>query len=167
MARCRAGGQVLPLVRLQEEHIERIVQSVPGGVANIQDIYPLAPLQEGILFHYLLDEYSGGDVYSRPMLLSVSSRERLNELVVALQAVIDRHDVLRTAVLWEQLPRPVPPRLASAGRRSPRRNGGAGGRTSRSRSRSGYWSSPSSTSCARSRRRCSQVSTCAGTGEPS
>ena len=24
-----------------------------------------------------------------------------------MQAVIDRHDVLRTAVLWEQLPRPV------------------------------------------------------------
>ena len=30
-----------------------------------------------------------------------------SELIAALQAVIDRHDVLRTAVLWEQLPRPV------------------------------------------------------------
>ncbi len=37
-------------------------------------------------------------------LLSYRSRERLEELIAALQAVIDRHDVLRTAVLWEQLP---------------------------------------------------------------
>jgi len=39
------------------------------------------------------------------MLLSLPSRERLEELIVALQAVIDRHDILRTALLWEQLPR--------------------------------------------------------------
>jgi amino acid adenylation domain-containing protein len=98
--------QMLPLVELEESHIERIVQSVPGGAVNIQDIYPLAPLQEGILFHHLLDE-QGGDIYARPMLLSLSSRERLEGLIVALQSVIDRHDVLRTGVLWEQLPRPV------------------------------------------------------------
>jgi amino acid adenylation domain-containing protein len=98
--------QMLPLVELEAEHIERIVQSVPGGAANVQDIYPLAPLQEGILFHHLLDE-QGGDTYVLPTALSVSSRERLEELITALQGVIDRHDVLRTAVLWEQLPQPV------------------------------------------------------------
>lgn len=98
--------QMLPLVDLDAEHIARIVQSVPGGAANVQDIYPLAPLQEGILFHHLLDE-GAGDAYVLPTVLAVSSRQRMQELIAALQAVIDAHEVLRTAVLWEHLPRPV------------------------------------------------------------
>lgn len=97
---------MLPLVALEPEEIERIVHSVPGGAANIQDIYPLAPPQEGILFHHLLNE-DAGDVYVLPILLSTSSRAQLDQLIEALQHVIDRHDVLRTAVRWEHLPTPV------------------------------------------------------------
>jgi len=106
-AKCaRITPQMLPLTRLNEEQIERIVQRVPGGVSNIQDIYPLAPLQEGILFQHLMNE-RGADAYVLPTLLSVASRSRLAALVEALQSAIDRHDVLRTMVLWERLPEPV------------------------------------------------------------
>ncbi|HEY4214130.1 MAG TPA: amino acid adenylation domain-containing protein [Steroidobacteraceae bacterium] len=98
--------QMLPLVDLESPHIERIVQAVPGGAANIQDIYPLAPLQEGILFHHLLDKHRG-DTYILSTVLWVSSRERLEDLIAGLQAAIDRHDNLRTAILWDELPRPV------------------------------------------------------------
>ena len=97
---------MLPLVQLEPEYIERIVRTVPSGPSNVQDIYPLAPLQEGILFHHLLSA-QGGDTYVVPTLLSVSSRRRLDELLAALQAVIDRHDVLRTAIVWDELPRPA------------------------------------------------------------
>lgn len=98
--------QMVPLVELEPEHIQRIAQLVPGGAANIQDIYPLTPLQEGMLFHHLLDA-DRGDAYVVPTVLAVSSHERLQELVAALQRVIGRHDILRTAVFWEQLPQPV------------------------------------------------------------
>src|ERR1035437_6102977 len=101
----RITPEMLTLVELDQEQIDRIVATVPGGAVNVQDIYPLAPLQEGILFHHLLSEQ--GDAYILPVLMALETREKLDAFLAALQQVIDRHDNLRSAILWQGLKKPM------------------------------------------------------------
>ncbi len=96
---------LLPLADLSQTDIDRIVAQVPGGIANIQDIYALSPLQDGILFHHVLSTH--GDPYLLSAHLAFADRAALDRYLHAISRLVERHDILRTAVLWDGLGSPV------------------------------------------------------------
>ncbi|MBO4228604.1 condensation domain-containing protein, partial [Bradyrhizobium neotropicale] len=97
--------QMLPLIELAQGEIDRILATVPGGVGNIQDIYGLSPLQDGILFHHLLA--TKGDPYLLVSQMAFADRGVLDRYLAAVQRVVDRHDILRTSFVWQGLSRPA------------------------------------------------------------
>ncbi|MCF7697458.1 AMP-binding protein, partial [Mycetohabitans sp. B2] len=97
--------EMLPLIDLTQADIDRIVAQVPDGVANIQDIYALSPLQDGILFHHLLA--TDGDPYLVVFQKAFADREQLDCYLDAVRQVVNRHDILRTAFVWEGMSMPA------------------------------------------------------------
>jgi len=95
--------EMLRLTDLDPAAIQRIVATVPGGAGNVQEIYPLAPLQQGLLYHHVTDDQ---DPYQQQVLFAFASQAQLQAFAEALQRVIDRHDILRTSLLWEGLEQP-------------------------------------------------------------
>jgi hypothetical protein len=73
--------------------------------SRIEDIYPLSPMQQGMLFHSLYSPESG--LYLSQ--LSCTFEEGLNEsaFVRAWQKMVDRHPIFRTMFVWEGLDEPV------------------------------------------------------------
>jgi aryl carrier-like protein len=57
-----------PSLALTQAQLDAIAAQVPGGAANIQDICPLGPLQQGMLFHHL--RQAQGDVFLTPFVLA-------------------------------------------------------------------------------------------------
>ncbi|RTQ82745.1 non-ribosomal peptide synthetase, partial [Stenotrophomonas maltophilia] len=104
-AQGRITPQHLPLVALEQEQIDALVGTIREGTPSIQDIYPLGPLQQGVLFHSLLD--SEGDPYLMRTIMRFDEGQRLHSFLTALDQVIARHDVLRSSIHWEGLPTPV------------------------------------------------------------
>ncbi len=72
---------------------------------NIEDVYPLTPMQEGMLFHSLYEKNT--PVYL--VQLSFRLQMALEEALVkeCLDRLMKRHDVLRTAFVYEGRERPL------------------------------------------------------------
>ncbi|MDH0732056.1 amino acid adenylation domain-containing protein [Pseudomonas sichuanensis] len=101
----RITPQQVNLIDLDQASLDRLVASIPGGAANVQDIYPLAPLQQGMLFHHA--SATDHDPYVMQARFAFASEDRLQAFADALRGVIARHDILRTSVHWQGLQTPV------------------------------------------------------------
>jgi acyl carrier protein len=75
------------------------------SAGNIEDLYPLSPVQQGILFYVLSAPESG--VYFEQFILAYDDGLDPEVFVAAWQQVVDRHPILRTSFLWEDLDAPV------------------------------------------------------------
>ncbi len=72
---------------------------------NVEDFYPLSPLQQGLLFHSLADPESG--LYFNQTLLTLHGELDVDAFRAAWQRVVDRHPILRTFFVWEGVAKPV------------------------------------------------------------
>ncbi len=90
-----AGGFTpsdFPLVRLGQTELTRLVRRYP----LLSDVWPVTPLQSGMLFHALLAENSV-DPYITQFVLDLDLSVDVERLHEAAQEVLDRHDNLRVA----------------------------------------------------------------------
>ncbi|HYH80777.1 MAG TPA: condensation domain-containing protein [Longimicrobium sp.] len=71
---------------------------------NVEDIYPLTPLQQGILFHAL---YSEGAAYQEQFPILLTGELDVDALERAFRGVVARHGALRTGFAWEGVPQPL------------------------------------------------------------
>ncbi|MEV0186733.1 amino acid adenylation domain-containing protein, partial [Streptomyces sp. NPDC050625] len=88
-----AGGHTpsdFPLVDLSQDEVEEFEAAVP----DLTDVWPLSPLQEGMLFHAAFDD-EGPDVYEGQRMLALDGPLEPTRLRAAWQAVVDRHPILR------------------------------------------------------------------------
>ncbi|SJZ86645.1 non-ribosomal peptide synthase domain TIGR01720/amino acid adenylation domain-containing protein, partial [Chitinophaga eiseniae] len=66
---------------------------------RIQDVYPLSPMQEGMLFHTLYDNHA--DHYFEQISYILHGRPDIQAVEQTLNALIARYDILRTVFLYE------------------------------------------------------------------
>ncbi|MBX8549945.1 amino acid adenylation domain-containing protein [Pseudomonas cichorii] len=78
-----------PLARLSQKQLGRL--SI--NPRDIEDIYPLSPMQQGMLFHTLFEEEAGN--YINQMRVDVTGLD-VERFRAAWQATVDAHEVLRS-----------------------------------------------------------------------
>lgn len=72
---------------------------------NIEDIYELAPIQKGILFHSLFAPELGLYFFQMPFLLQ--GNLNIDSFYTAWQRVVERHASLRTGFFWQDINKPL------------------------------------------------------------
>jgi amino acid adenylation domain-containing protein/non-ribosomal peptide synthase protein (TIGR01720 family) len=100
IAHCTGGASGLtpsdvPLAGLSQAQLD----ALPLVAAQVEDLYPLSPMQAGMLFHSVLEPKGGA--YLNQLRLDISGLDA-DRFKAAWQAAFERHDVLRSAFLHQR-----------------------------------------------------------------
>ncbi|KVR70395.1 non-ribosomal peptide synthetase [Burkholderia cepacia] len=75
------------------------IERTPLDWRTIDDVYPLSPMQQGILFHAL---FAPGHASYVNQLVATAAALDADRLVAAFEASVARHDILRTSVMPDE-----------------------------------------------------------------
>lgn len=93
-------GEQFALADLSQGQIAALKQEF----GDLQDLYTLTPLQEGMLFHCLL--HPGSGIYVLQDQYEIRGKLDMDAFRDAWQRIVDNHDILRSAILWRQIEKP-------------------------------------------------------------
>jgi len=72
---------------------------------NIADIYPLSPMQQGMLFHTLYDPEASA--YFEQFCCTITGTWNLENFQKAWNHLVDQHDIFRTVFNWKNVAQPL------------------------------------------------------------
>ncbi|MEU2057650.1 non-ribosomal peptide synthetase [Streptomyces bungoensis] len=99
-----AGGRTpsdFPLARLDQSAVDRIA----GDGRTVEDVYPLTPMQAGMLFHSLMD--SRARTYVNQVQVVLHGVTDPHALAEAWQHTADANPILRTRLVWQETAEPL------------------------------------------------------------
>jgi amino acid adenylation domain-containing protein/non-ribosomal peptide synthase protein (TIGR01720 family) len=100
-----AGGYTpsdFPLAQLTQSELDHVLGD---RRQNIDDLYPLSPMQQGMLFHSLYAPDS--QLYFNQLSSPIRGEINSENFKRAWQEILDRHPILRTAFVWSGLKQPL------------------------------------------------------------
>jgi len=83
-----------PLARISQTQLHTLL------VANLEDLYPLSPMQQGMLFHTLYEPQVGAYISQFRLDIQGLDPQRFAQ---AWQTALERHDILRSSFHWQGL----------------------------------------------------------------
>ncbi|MCP4154056.1 MAG: amino acid adenylation domain-containing protein, partial [bacterium] len=97
------GNKDLTIDELEEQ--TRILTQNREQEIHIREIYPLTPMQEGMLFHTLMDNES--PAYFEQSAFTITGTLDIPLFEKSFKYLIQRYDILRTAFLHDKLEKPL------------------------------------------------------------
>jgi amino acid adenylation domain-containing protein len=100
---CDSDAAAFPSMRLSRIDVDDLIvrlRAHQGGDAEVEDLYPLTPMQEGMLFHALQTPEAPWYFQQFSYRLKVTATDALAHQR-AWQHLVDHHAALRTAVSWK------------------------------------------------------------------